>query len=222
MAFARDRATGFLGLHMREPASGELWADAAMITLASGVSPERTLVSLLRAALPVLRTQWVAGIICLTVESWLHDALIAAGFVETDEVITYTRSNQLPVPRAEPIAALRTAGPAEADAVLALNAAAFRPFWRYDSATTLSWLFTADHAVLAEREGRPLGFALTDHTQGIGRQLVVDAIAFSRLAGSPGLALNTQASNAVSRHLYEALDFRVLGAPVRVMVYSLK
>ena len=241
LAFAHERAIGFLGLHLREPTEDGLLVDAAMVTLASGVAVGRMLGSLLRATLPGLRAQGVTDIVCLTVETWLRDALVEAGFSEIDQVITYARHNQYAVPPGRPAATLRPAGPAEADTVLALNAAAFGSFWRYDSATTLSWLFTADHAVLAERNGHPLGFALTSHTsgngydqlirlathpdvqgQGIGRQLVADSIAFSRRTGSPGLALNTQVSNAVSRHLYEALDFHVVGAPVRVMTYPLR
>ena len=123
---------------------------------------------------------------------------------------------------------------------MAINAAAFDPLWRYDSATTLSWLLTADHAVLARRDGRALGFALTSRAsgngydqlirlathpdvqgQGVGRHLVADAIAYSRETGSPGVALNTQASNTIARHLYEAFDFRIVGAAVTVMIYKL-
>jgi ribosomal protein S18 acetylase RimI-like enzyme len=55
--------------------------------------------------------------------------------------------------------------------------------------------------------------------RGIGRQLVVDAIRFVQESGAPGLTLNTQASNFVSRNLYESLGFHLTGAPVAVMVY---
>lgn len=241
LAFAHERAIGFLGLRLREPTEDGLWVDAAMVTLASGAATGRMLGSLLAAALPGLRTHGTTGIVCLTVDTWLSDALQEVGFSEIDQVITYTRHTEHGVPLVRQVATLRPAGPAEADAVLALNAAAFGSFWRYDLATTLSWLFTADHAVLAERDGRPVGFALTSHTsdnsydqlirlathpeaqgQGIGRQLVANSIAFSRRTGSPGLALNTQASNTVSRHLYETLEFHVVGAPVRVLTYPLR
>ena len=241
MAFAHDRATGFLGLDLREPTEDGLWADAAMVTLASGIAAGRILGSLLRIAFPGLRAKGATGIVCLTVETWLRDALVEAGFSEVDQVITYTRPNQHAVPLLRPVSTLRQSGPAEADTILALNAAAFGSFWRYDSATMLSWLFTSDHAVLAERDGQAVGFALTSHSsgngydqlirlathpeaqgQGIGRQLVTDSIAYSRRTGAPGLALNTQVSNVVSRHLYEGLDFHVVGAPVRVLTYSLR
>ena len=57
--------------------------------------------------------------------------------------------------------------------------------------------------------------------RGIGRQLVVDAIRFAREVNSPGLALNTQASNRVSRSLYESLGFRQTGHALAVMVHRL-
>jgi GNAT superfamily N-acetyltransferase len=241
LAFGRDKAVGFLGLHLREPTGDEQWVDASMVTLASSVAAGRTLGTLLQAALPALRARHTTAVVCLTVDSWLHSALIECGFTEIDQVISYVRASGSRTITAWPVAKLRPAGPADADVILALNAAAFSGLWRYDSATTLSWLFTAEHAVLAEIDGRPAAFALTSRApgngydqlirlathpaaqgQGIGRQLVTDAIAYSDESGSPGLALNTQFSNAVSRHLYEALGFRVVGAPVHVMIYKLR
>ena len=243
LAFTRNEAIGFLGLRVRERAGDdrELWVDAAMVTIASGTQPAKTLSVLLEAAMPALREQGATGMVCLTGEGWLHEALRETSFRKIDQVITYVRSNRISLPVASNVAVLRPAGPAEAGMVLDLNSAAFAALWRYDSATTLSWLLTAEHAMLAERNGRPVGFALTSHAsnngydqlirlathpdaqgQGVGRQLVVDAIAYSQQAGSPGLALNTQVSNAASRHLYEALDFRITGGAINVMAHRVR
>jgi ribosomal protein S18 acetylase RimI-like enzyme len=237
MAFVRDRASGFLGLHVREPANGEVWVDVGMVTLATGMAPGKVMQSMLRAAAPNLAARGVTGAVCLTLESWLRDALAEAGFVEADQVVTYARSAHVSLPDVAPVATLRPAGPGQADELLALNAAAFEPMWRYDAATILSWLFTADHAVLAELDGRPAGFALTSRAQGngydqlirlathpdaqrqgIGRQLVADAIDYSQMSGAPGLTLNTQLSNNASRHLYEGMGFKTMGAAVRVLI----
>jgi ribosomal protein S18 acetylase RimI-like enzyme len=54
--------------------------------------------------------------------------------------------------------------------------------------------------------------------QGIGRQLVADAIHYAAGVGAAGVSLNTQQSNIVSRHLYEALGFRPTGGVLSVMV----
>jgi ribosomal protein S18 acetylase RimI-like enzyme len=242
LLFNHEQPVGFLGLRVREqmPGEGESWAEAAMVIIASGLGPGRALAALLETAAPALHRRSVNGVVCLAGDGWLIEALREADFRESDQVITYVRNNRLPPPPVAVPATLRRADTSEADAVLAINAAAFGSLWRYDSSTTLSWLMTADHAVLAERDGRAVGFALTSRSlgngydqlirlathpsaqgMGVGHQLVADAITFSRSVGAPGLALNTQASNEVSRHLYEALDFRVVGAPVRVMTHPI-
>ncbi len=101
-------------------------------------------------------------------------------------------------------------------------------------------MLTSDRSVVAELDGRPVGFAITTtglsgnyahlirvatdpeyRGRGIGRQLVVDAVRFARDLNTPGLALNTQASNRVSRSLYESLGFRQTGHALAVMVYRL-
>jgi [ribosomal protein S18]-alanine N-acetyltransferase len=234
-----DRPAAFLGLHPRAPVAGERWADVSLLASTSG-TVDRILETLLAASLPVLRAQGVTGLVCLTGEIWLRNALACAGFAGADRVITYLRSNRPLLAEVERPAHLRAAGPGDASTILELNALAFAPLWCYDEATTLSWLLTAEHPVLAEVERRPVAFALTARStgdgytqliriathpawqgQGIGRQLVVDAINYGHSSGAVGVALNTQFSNATSRHLYEALGFRSVGPVVDVMVYHL-
>jgi len=240
--FEGNNATGFLGLSVREPAGdpSELWVDVTLVAVAAGYAAGRSLVGLLQAALPALQTRNATGLVCLAADGWLREVLAATGFVEVDQVISYAYTSRHPLPVSPAAATLRRAGPAEANMVLNLNAAAFTPFWRYDSAKMLSWMLTADHAVLAEVDGRPVGFSLMTSTssdeyaqlirvatapavrgRGIGQQLVTDAMLYSQEIGAPGLALNTQASNTVSRHMYEALGFHVIGRAVAVMVYRL-
>jgi ribosomal protein S18 acetylase RimI-like enzyme len=160
--------------------------------------------------------------------------------VQVDRVVGYAHNFGRTVPPAAPVATLRTASAADIDAVLAVNAEAFEPFWRYGDATILSWLLTSDHAALAEVDGQAAGFALTSRNpeneyaylirlatlptfrdRGIGRQLVADALDYARAAGASGLALNTQASNLVSRRLYESLGFRPTSQALSVLVYPM-
>jgi ribosomal protein S18 acetylase RimI-like enzyme len=155
-------------------------------------------------------------------------------------VLSYARPNRGPLPGALVVCELRPAGSAEAETVLDLNAAAFEPIWHYDDRTVLSWLLTADHAVLAEQAGQPLGFALTTlnsvsgyaqlirvathpdgQRRGIGRQLVIDAIRYAWEVGATGLSLNTQGSNTVSRHLYDDLGFQPTGGALSVLAYRM-
>ncbi len=239
LGLAGERPAAFLGLHMRSVADGERWADVSLVASVTG-SVDRVLGTLLAASLPALRARQVTGLICVTGELWLHNALLAAGFVEADRVVTYLRNDHPMLTHTSQPATLRQAGPAEANTVLALNAVAFAPIWRYDDATTLSWLLTADHSVLAEKAGAAAAFALTTRSvgdgyvqlirigthpqwqnQGIGRQLVVDAINFGYHNGAAGVALNTQLSNATSRHLYEALGFHMVGPAVDLLLYRI-
>jgi ribosomal protein S18 acetylase RimI-like enzyme len=242
IAMARKAAVGFLGFSARTPAGlpAETWADLALVAVAADRPVGKVLESLLSLALAALRGQGVTGLACLAGEGWLRDGLLAADFVQVDRVVGYAHNFARTVLPALSAASLRTAGAADFEAVLAVNAEAFDPFWRYGDATILSWLLTSDHATLAEVDGQVTGFALTSHNpeneyaylirlatlptyrdRGIGKQLVTDALDYARAVGAVGLALNTQASNLVSRGLYESLGFRPTGQALSVMVYPL-
>lgn len=239
VAFSGTDVVGFLGLAIRQPAGcpEEIWADVAMAASAGPLAPGKTVSRMLDSIFPVLLSQQVTGLTALTDGGWLATALEECGFVETDRVVSYARSNGVGLPPGAGPAVLRPAGPADTDAVLEINAAAFEPLWHYDPATIITWLTTAEHAVIAELDGRPVAFSLTataprsDYAQliriathpevqcrGIGRQLVADAIRYAQESGSAGISLNTQASNDVARRLYQSLDFRLMPAPLTVMV----
>jgi ribosomal-protein-alanine N-acetyltransferase len=242
IALARKGAVGFLGFSARLPAGlpAEPWADLALAAVAADRPVGKVLESLLGPALSALRGQGVTGLACLAGEGWLRDGLIAAEFVQVDRVVGYAHNFGRTVPLTLPVVTLRAASATDIGAILAVNAAAFEPFWRYGDATILSWLLTSDHAVLAEVDGLAAGFALTSRSpeneyaylirlatlpayrdRGIGRQLVADALDYSRAAGATGLALNTQASNLVSRRLYESLGFHPTGQALSVLVHPM-
>ncbi len=241
IALADDEAVGFLGLaprlHTAEPA--ERWVDVRLVAVADEYATAWMLGRLLAGVETLRFPSPVAGLVCLTSYEWHIEARATNGFGPADRVISYVRSARGPLPAAAPVAVLRAIQASQGEAVLALNRAAFAPLWRYDQHTVLSWLMTADHAVLAEGEGRPVGFALTTRNtvdgyaqlirvathparqgQGIGRQLVVDAIRYAAEISAEGVSLNTQASNIVARHLYEALGFRPGEGALTVMVWQ--
>ena len=242
IVFSGEDAIAFLGLSPRTPAGvpQEYWVDMPLIAVAGDRPAAGVLRRLCETAIDGLRDRSATGLICLANEAWLVESLTDAGFREIDQVVSYARSNRGLLPDAQIVCDLHPAGSAEAETVLALNAAAFEPIWQYDDRTVLSWLLTADHAVLAEEAGQPLGFALTTlnsvsgyaqlirvathpdgQRRGIGRQLVIDAIRYAWEVGSTGLSLNTQASNTVSRHLYEDLHFRPTGSALSVLAYRM-
>jgi ribosomal protein S18 acetylase RimI-like enzyme len=239
VAFTRSRCIGWLGFSVRDAAGSpaERWADVASLAISDDHASAKTLRALLDATVEELDARSVTGLVCLSSARWLKEMLSELKFTEADRVIGYARSGRLPSPPSRGPARLRAARPSEGDLVLALNSAAFNPIWRYDSSTILSWLLTADHAVVAETEAGHAGFGLTTGARdsefiqlvrvaiapqfqghGIGRQVVLDAIRYAEDTGAAGLSLNTQASNSVSRHLYERLEFRLTGQSVSVLV----
>lgn len=243
VAFAGPDMIGFLGLFIREPAGDpeEIWADVAMAASAGQVAPAKTMSRMLQAIMPVLYARRVTALAALAEKSWIRDALAENGFAEVDEVVSYARRNSRHLPGAAQPARLRPAGPADTDAVLEINAAAFESLWRYDPATIITWLTTAEYAMIAELDGRPVGFSLAANPlrgeyaqlirvathpavqgRGIGRQLVSDAIRFVEASGCAGISLNTQASNGIARKLYQSLDFRPMPDPLAVLVRPLR
>ncbi len=240
IALLNGSAVGFLGVTLRAPAGppAEVWADLGLVAVDAGQPVQGVLAPMLQQALPVLRANGCTGLVCLTGQGWLKEGLLREGFVEIDRVVSYV-NDVLAVPLQLPTAAqLQPAGPGDIDTILALNAAAFAPLWRYGDAVVISWLLTSQRAMLAYRGEQPVGFALTSHTdassyahlirvavhpdvqgQGIGRQLVVDGVRFARDVGAAGLALNTQASNITAQRLYQSLGFRPVEPVVSVLVY---
>ncbi len=242
VALADGKIVAFLGLAARAPAGTppQTWIDIEMCAVEADRPAAPVLRALLAPAAAQLRENHATGMVCLTVVEWLQDALTRAGFAQRDQVISYVYDARPPLPARNSDIAFCPATADDAEVILALNAAAFAPLWRYQDATLLNWLITSEHAVLAQDEGRPVGFALTTNAlpngyahlirvathpivqgRGIGRQLVIDALRHAHETGAPGLALNTQASNAVSRHLYESLGFRQTGQTLAVLLYRL-
>lgn len=240
IALLNGSAAGFLGVTLRAPAgsSAEVWADLGLVAVDQGQSVQPVLAVMLQQVLPVLRANGCTGLVCLTGQGWLKDGLLREGFAEIDQVLNYLNDTLVLAPQSPAAAHLQSAGPGDIDTILALNAAAFAPLWRYGDAVVISWLLTSQRAVVAYRDDRPVGFALTSHTsagnyahlirvavrpeaqgRGIGRQLVLDGLRFARDVGAAGLALNTQASNTPSRRLYSSLGFRPVEPVLSVLVY---
>lgn len=241
IAFTRQEASGFLGVSARKAAGSppEVWADVTLVAVDEKQPVDKILAPLLRLAFPALQAAGCTALMCLTALSWLRNGLLAAGFVEADQVVNYAHTDCNRLPQVVEVAQLRAADMRDADTILALNAAAFAPIWRYSTATVMSWLLTVDRAMLAYLGDAPVGFALTvrgaddnfahlcrvaihpkAQGRGVGRQLVADALRYTYAAGAPGLALNTQASNAASRRLYEAQGFRLVDPVLSVLVHE--
>jgi GNAT superfamily N-acetyltransferase len=241
LAVTDGQAVAFLGIHGRESTGPDTWSDLSAAAIAGNWPAGGVIPRLVDAATPALAEAGTEGLACLTSERWLIEALRQSRFSESDYVLTYSRRRRQPICLPRQVAELRLAHPGDAETIIRLNDAAFSGLWRYEPATLLSWLLTADHAMVAEVDGRAVGFALTSTTgrnayaqlvriathpsvqgQGIGRQLVADAIAYADEQDLPGIALNTQASNSVSRHLYETMGFAPTSPSLTVLLLPLQ
>lgn len=163
-----------------------------------------------------------------------------AGF-EIDEhlhLLTHDLREPLALPRPN---AVRRARRADRPAALAVDAVAFSAPWRLDE-PGLREALAATPTVrfrVATADGRVVGYAIAGRAgprgylqrlavhpaaanRGLGRALVVDALAWLQRRGARRALVNTQEGNHAALHLYEALGFQdepegldVLGAPLR-------
>ena len=153
-----------------------------------------------------------------------------AGF-EVHERLHLLVRNLGDLPHAEPPSAdLRRGHQGDRSAVLAVDAAAFPPFWRLDRPgldDAMAATPTARLRVSADRADRSVtGYAITGragargylqrlavapHAQGagIGAALVVDGLRWLRRWGAKEVLVNTQEGNEAAVRLYERLGFRL-------------
>jgi ribosomal protein S18 acetylase RimI-like enzyme len=137
---------------------------------------------------------------------------------------------------AGPPCALRRARPLDRPAVLAVDGAAFPPFWRLDHeglADALAATPTSRFRV-AEADGEMLGYAIVGRAArrgyvqrlavapeaqgaGLGRALLVDGLRWLRRRGVARAVVNTQVDNERARQLYESLGFRMAPSGLAVL-----
>jgi len=163
--------------------------------------------------------------------SWYNRSLTAAGFAAAERV-HFLELDKAPqrlraLHAGAALVTLRPGAFADLDAVAALDAAAFSPLWHFPASALRPlavqgrlqtawhgdelvgyWLMTfsgalahvARLAVLPQWQGR-----------GIGRQLMLDALAAAVAAGCRTVVLNTQVDNQPAQRLYRSLGFRTTG-----------
>ncbi len=158
-------------------------------------------------------------------------AFLDAGF-EVHERLHLLVRHLDDLPHLEPVPAdLRRGHHADRPRILAVDAAAFPPFWRLDGPGLEDALAATPSARLrvGTGEGPPrpiLGYAVTGRAgprgylqrlavdppaqgAGIGAALVVDGLRWLRRWGAKEVMVNTQEGNVAAVHLYERLGFRL-------------
>jgi len=174
-------------------------------------------------ALDRLRAQGIDRAITAALPAPEAEPFLAAGFA-VRERLELLRHDLRALPTA-PDVHLRRGWRRDQDAVLALDARAFSPFWRFDrDALVDARAATPSSQFRLAGRNRPQGYAVTgraggigylqrlavdpDHQgRGVGTALIVDALRWARHHRVEHLLVNTQEDNLGAIRLYEALGF---------------
>ncbi len=170
-----------------------------------------------------------------------QEPFLRAGFVEHERLHLLHRDvERVHAPRD---VALRKARAEDHPAVLAVDALAFRPFWRFDEQSLDDALRATPASrmrVAVEPSGdRVVGYAVTGRAasrgylqrlavdpacqrRGIGTALVADGVRWLRRWGAREVLVNTQEDNAAALALYRALGFELEPVGLRVLRLDLE
>ncbi len=239
-----DQATpwGFLSIQVEErpitlPPTAPDRAYLRAVALDQGRSPSQDVPLLMQLALRQLNNSpRRCQLIVYGGEAWLTRPLFPLGFSLTERVqffrldLTRRVADALVTPE---VAQLRPLHPPDLPALAELDAAAFEPLWHFGEKELWELLFRSRMQV-ALWEGKLVGYSaitangdeahlarLAVHPavqgMGIGRQLLIDSIAYAHDQQFTAVALNTQVSNTRSQRLYRQLGFRPTGLVLPVL-----
>ncbi len=223
-------------LVLSSPAPG--WARVRGVGLIDGWQAMAGVPLLFRAATRALRINSIRKVDCVLTEAWLHAPLEGAGFRVVDRVVTYLRHvHHLPPVPTGP-ARLRLVHPDEIHLVEGLDAITFPPQWHFTWRDLTHMLTTGCRITVAQIDNELVGYVCVNiqgefghivrlavhpqwQEQGVGKQLMIEAMHYLQGLGATRFSLNTQQSNARAIKFYERLQFRRFGRVVPVLECSL-
>jgi ribosomal-protein-alanine N-acetyltransferase len=174
----------------------------------------------------------------LALPRWLEELLVAANFIETNNVIFYEwNSGDLPSV-ARMTGTLRGIRPSDLETIHQLDTRAFSRLWQNSPAELKQALKQSTLATAFEREGKILGYQFSTASawgghlarlavepefqgQGVGTTLVTDLIRQLSRRGFHRITVNTQGDNVMSHRLYRKLGFKETGDRYPVYEYLL-
>ena len=219
--------------------TADAWATLRGCALLGGWRADEGLPALWEPVAAALSRRRVQSVVHIAAAEWLHAPLQRLGFQISDTLEVLQRG--VGIDHASDgvgPATLRSARPDDIPALQAVDSAAFAPPWRATAADLTGLLVMSSYVVVAEMEGQVMGYAVSDvrgefgvlarlavqptaQGQGLGRQLLTDALRFCRRSGARSVSLNTNASNQASQRLYAQQGFRLLGKRTPVMTFRL-
>jgi ribosomal-protein-alanine N-acetyltransferase len=188
------------------------------------VSSNECLASLLEASVQAVLAQGLTGLAMLGGEGWIPSQLKSTGFQRVNQVVTLRHRGTWPMHFGPPDLKVRVATPADMNAVLAVDHAAFEPMWWYGRevlhrALNVALCFSVAYldgecvgyqfSTLRDGRGHIVRLATHPHRQrrGIGGRLLSEAMLALGQAGAEPITVNTQQDNLASLQLYRRFSF---------------
>jgi GNAT superfamily N-acetyltransferase len=205
---------------------------------AISVVSDRYLKPLLDASVQAVHKRGSTGLAFLGNAGWILSKLRQADFLMANQVVTLRCRGQWRFHHGPPGLEVREATPADIDALLTVDHAAFTPLWWYDRrvlqrALNLAYCFDVAYlagecvgyqlCTLRNRRGHIVRLATHPRWQrrGIAGRLLSTAIKTLDDAGAESVTVNTQEDNQTSLHLYQGFSFERVGQPWAVWFKSL-
>lgn len=157
-------------------------------------------------------------------QDWLRDALLNQGFIPYRSLYSYDKFDYRVPSLGNQKITIRPVEQRDMPALLAIDDACFEELWRYDAASFIDILTTHPYFVVAELNGKVIGYQFNAlegeygylvriavhpsmNGQGIGIRLMAEAIRFFERASVSRIMLNTQDDNIRAHRLYEWFGF---------------
>ncbi|MBC7223457.1 MAG: GNAT family N-acetyltransferase [Anaerolineae bacterium] len=224
LAWAEGGLAGALQYRIRRQQYASLRALAARHT--PGAPP--VVKALLAAAGQSARGQGATVWWYLAPPGSVGEALRHQGFRLEEEVIELAKGDDRVPALGNREARLRPVQEGDFPRLVALDEAAFAPFWRHDLLAFQSYLARGHTFLVAELGGEVAGYLVVEEMptglyvirvavdppqwgRGVGTRLLGEAIAMAREQGAFPVRLNTQRSNRRARRLYAWFGFRPTG-----------
>ncbi|MGC8838688.1 MAG: GNAT family N-acetyltransferase [Anaerolineae bacterium] len=224
LAFAGDEVVGAIQFQIRRKPFAHLRLLAVRHTAQSEPVVAALLAAACQAALDAGAEAWRY----LAPPGPVGEALRHQGFRLVEEVVELEKEDYDIPSRGNRALRLRPAREVDFPALLALDAAAFTPFWRNDLGAFQEYLRGGYTFLAAELAGQVVGYLVAeDHPagfyiirlavdpawqgQGVGTRLLAETIALAKARATLPILLNTQRTNRRARRLYAWFGFRPSG-----------
>lgn len=208
----------------------ERWRDEMDVLSIRGMwCSEQMIPELVGELTRVARVQEFAHVLSPLIPAECRGGYERAGMAVTETLVslrierTLGESMHAPFPEGIRIRRCTDSDVLDLDAV---DRACFEPFWAY-GAKRISTYIDAERVVIAEIDGRAIGYTLCtvergsgtlgrlavlpdERRQGVGACLVADAVSAMLATGAAAVSLCTQQDNHAARALYRGMGFREL------------